>query len=133
MKGLRVILVALVGWTMVAVAAEATPFTAPIGDQGYLASPWTPSTTLGAVDNAQALVPVGLEESVRGRLLDVAFSAIDRSQLDNPVDQLALDLGALTIDARGTRVVPGPVLALLGVGLVGMGFTLWRQHGGIRS
>jgi len=120
---LTVISVMLVGWAMAA-AAEATPFTAPIVDQDSLASPWIPSTTLSTPVNAPMVIEAGSLGSVESGL------KVNPSDLENPGDQLALDLVVLRIEPRVSRVEPGPtVLALMGAGLFGMGVTLWRRRG----
>ena len=128
MKRSTVILAAWVGWLMIASAAEATPFTA-IGDHDALFS-WTPSATMSAVHDAPALVPLDPVDSavVVGPVRDERFS-VHVSELENPGDQLAFDLAALSIDPHASRAVPGPtVLALMGAGLAGLGLTLWRKH-----
>lgn len=129
MKRLKVIRAACVAWTMVAAAAEATPVTA-IGD--HESGPaWIASATLDAVHNAPAVIPPDPVGSavVVGTVLDerVRVPVVD---LENPGDQLAFDLAALTIATQGSQDVPGPtVLALVGAGLAGLALMLRRRHG----
>ena len=129
MKRSTVILAAWLGWLMIASATEATPFTA-IGDHDALFS-WTPSATMSAVPDAPALVPLDPVDSavVVGPVRDERLS-VRASDLENPVNQLALDLAALTLNAQASQAVPGPtVLALIGAGLAGLGLKLSRKHG----
>lgn len=127
MKCSTVILAAWVGWMMIASAAEATPFTA-IGDHDSLSSS---SVTMSAVYDAPALIPLDPVDSavVVGPVRDERLS-VRASDLENPVNQLALDLAALTLNAQASQAVPGPtVLALIGAGLAGLGLKLSRKHG----
>ena len=127
MKCSTVILAAWVGWMMIASAAEATPFTA-IADHDSLSSS---SATMSAVYDAPALIPLDPVDSavVVGPVRDERLS-VRASDLENPVDQLALDLAALTVNAQASQAVPGPtVLALTGAALAGLGLKLSRKHG----